>query len=464
MVREPLKVFAARTEDKKEFRFHINQLKQFLELLKNNSIDEKLYKIQEAASYEAQAVNIEVKENWTPRDYQEPIIEYLTQATPINKLVGIQTGFGKTASALFALAKIQKRFVIVIKPMYIEKWVEDVLKTYKDFTMDDILVVKGSDQLMALLTLAKEQRLDAKVIILSNSTYRNWLKIYEKYHHESLDLGYDYLPEEFYCALKAGVRLIDEVHQDFHLFYRADLYTHISSSISLSATLVSNDPFIAEMYNVIHPASTRYKDTGLEKYIDSYAIHYRFNRPEKIRTSEYGSTNYSHNAVEASIMRHIPTLNNYFKLLEYCLSISFLKVRREKKRCLIFAYTKELCSLFVDYLRKKYPEFDIRRYVSEDPWENLMEADICVSTLGSAGTAVDIPELTTCILTTAINSIQSNIQSLGRLRKLKDNHPVEFLYYVSEDIPKHIDYHYSKKQMLAQRAKSFRDIYSGIVV
>ena len=115
-------------------------------------------------------------------------------------------------------------------------------------------------------------------------------------------------------------------------------------------------------------------------------------------------------------------------------------------------------------LKKKYPQFDIRRYVSEDPWENLLEPDIIVSTLGSAGTAVDIPNLSTCILTNAIQSIQANRQSFGRLRNLKDNHSLEFVYFVCEDIPKHLDYHVAKKEMMMQRAKSFRDVYSGVVV
>ena len=50
-------------------------------------------------------------------------------------------------------------------------------------------------------------------------------------------------PEDFFNLINVGIRLIDEVHQDFHLNFKIDLYTNVKKTISLSATLQSDNKF-----------------------------------------------------------------------------------------------------------------------------------------------------------------------------------------------------------------------------
>ena len=366
-----------------------------------------------------------------------------------------------TFTALQALSILKKRTVIIIKPMFIEKWIDDIKKTYDDIEIKDIMVVKGSAHLMSLLDQAESNELTCKFIIISNKTIQNWLKIHERYRDGAETLGYTSQPETLFEDLGCGVRLIDEVHMDFHLCFKIDLYTHIERSISLSATLVSNDDFVAKMHEIMHPSPTRYADQKLNQYINSYVVYYNFQDPTKVRTTEYGQTNYSHTALEKSIYKHKPTLNNYLNLINYTIQIGFVKNPRPKKKLLIFASTIDMCGLIADYLQRMYPEYNVKRYVAEDPYEeNLMNSDICVSTLGSAGTAVDIPNLTNVILTVAVDSIQSNIQSLGRLRQLGPDDKTEFHYFTCLDFPKHLEYSYRKKEMLGRYAKTFAEVYS----
>jgi len=463
MIRKPLRVFASSTYDKSEFRFHINSLQDFKEHLSLKNCRTESYYTRYADGYEPAPAVFTVKPEWVPRDYQVPIIEYLIQPEPISKLVGIRTGQGKGVCALLAMARIGLRTAIIIKPAYIEKWIDDVSKTY-ELEKDDVCLVKGSAALMNLIAIAQEDKLNAKIIIISNTTFNNWLKLYETYKEMSLDMGYGIKPYEFFSTLKIGVRLIDEIHQHFHGCFKTDLYTDVKTSIALSATMITDDPFIDKMHKLAYPLHTRYKDIGGDKYINSYAVHYRFNRPDFIRTTEFGSNNFSMSAVEKSIMKHVPTLRNYFDLICYIMDIGYMQSVRSKKRLLIFAYSVDMITSLVNHLRKKYPSYDIRRYVMEDDYDNLMQADICVSTLGSSGTAVDIPDLVSVILTTSINSIAANVQSLGRLRKLDGNTPVCFHYLVCDDIPKSVEYHLSKKEMLKERAATFLDIYSGYVI
>ncbi len=97
------------------------------------------------------------------------------------------------------------------------------------------------------------------------------------------------------------------------------------------------------------------------------------------------------------------------------------------------------------------------RYVEDDPYDNVMNADISVSTIGSAGTGLDIPDLTTVILTVAINSSPSNIQGVGRLRQLKDK-KTKFIYLTCSDIPKHREYHERKKVLLKEKVLTFNEL------
>lgn len=369
-----------------------------------------------------------------------------------------------TATALMAISKIQKMPCIVVKPAYIEKWIEDLIKTY-NLTTEDVMVIQGGKHLTAFLTKVAEGSLEYKAVIISNKTFQLWLTLYEKHKEDTLDMGYVIHPHEFFEHANCGVRLIDEVHQDFHFNFKLDLYTNVEYAISLSATLITADPFLRTMHDIAYPIKDRCPSPPLHKYVHSYAVHYRFKAPQYIRTSERGSNNYAHGALEKSVMRSVESMKNYLALIDYTIAIGYLKSVKEGKKCIIFAYSVEMCTKITEYLVKRYPDYIVKRYVAEDEYDNLMQSDIVVSTLGSAGTAVDIPDLTNVILTTAIDSIQSNIQSLGRLRELDNGEtPTEFHYFVCDDVPKHLDYHERKKVILSERAKTFIDVYSGFVI
>lgn len=457
-----VKVYAAATENRDEFRFHINCLTQFKDFLRINFVEGDLVGFETAPEVIAQPVDFVVKPMWVAKDYQVAVIDYLERHEPISKFVDLQTGLGKTFCALQGIATYGKRLAIIVKPMYVEKWVADVLKTY-EIDAEEILVIKGSAQLMGLLMLAKEGRITEKVIIISNKTFQNWLKLYEKYGAETIDMGYACTPQNFYEYLHVGMRLIDEAHQDFHLGFKMDLYTHVPQSISLSATMINNDAFMEKMYELAYPLKERFRGLALKKYIDAFAVHYNFRNPERIKTEEFGGRGYSHMALEKSVMKHAPTLNGYFNLIEYVIDISFMKVVRKPKKLIVFASSIQMCTFLTQHFQRRYPHLDVRRYVEDDPQTNLHQGDITFTTLLSAGTAHDVANLTTVILTTAVNSIQSNVQGLGRLRELSDS-PTEFYYFCNDDTPKHLEYHHAKVKMLEKRAKSFKDIYSGHVL
>lgn len=367
-----------------------------------------------------------------------------------------------TFISLKAMKTIGKRVVLIVKPMYIDKWIKDFYNAY-DIELTDIMAVKGSSHLQALITMAKDETLEANFIIISNKTMQNWIKTYELHDQGSLDMGYDCLPEDFYEVLGAGVRLIDEVHQDFHLNFKLDLYTNIEQTIALSATLLNNDPFLEKMYRVAFPTACRFVTGPLDKYITSRALLYSLDRNTVVRTSEFGSTSYSHIAFEKSILRNHIVRDSYFKLINYVIGFSFTKDYKPGEKCAVFCSSIETCTQLVRYLQTKHPTLDIRRYVAEDPIENLHDSDIRVTTILSGGTAHDISNLKAVVLTISVDSLQANIQTLGRLRKIPGMN-VQFVYMSCNDIPKQIDYHLRKQKMLNERAASFQIVNAPFLV
>ncbi len=458
--RVPTKVYGSSTRDRTEYRFHINTYKYFLEIINNNHIDiNKVTVIEKPFKAPSKAV-IPIRDGWIPKDYQEPIIEYLVNDQGVrNKFVHLRTGGGKTVCAMMAFAKLGERVVAVLRPQFIEKWILDV-KNITNVDDDDVLVVRGGDNLKALITMATENILTEKIILISNKTFQDYIKGYEAFGDKLKDFGYDCLPGDFFEYIGCGVRLVDEGHLDFHLNFKIDTYTHVKRSITLSATLTNDDDFVERMYNVAFPMNDRYIDDEIKKYVNSVAILYKLENPNKIRCQDYSRKTYSHNMFEQSIMKNPQVEYRYKELILHAIKCAFLFDYKPGEKCLVYCASIDFSTRLAEFLAMKLPHLRVKRYVENDPYSNLMtDSDLCVSTLQSAGTGHDIDNLKSVVLTHAIKSKQGNIQGFGRLREPKTKMEVRFYYLISESIKKHMEYHEHKRTLLKARSNSFRTEY-----
>lgn len=447
-----LRVYTAVTADRAEFRFHVHQLNDFLDHLAANGYPKHRLDIHFHLPKPGAAVAFKMNEKFVPKDYQVPVIDYMVSEGH-SKVVTLQTGKGKTFCALSATVKLATRTMLVIKGMYVDKWIEDV-KDALGLKPGELMTVRGSAHLKALIQLAQAGELEAKFIICTNKTMYNFLQTYEKFNGEMADYGCS--PAEFYETCGIGLRIFDEVHQDFHLNYRQDLYTHVPKTISLSATLVSDDPFMNKMYGIMFPQGMRFAGIAYHKYIAATALTYRFFEPNRVRYKSKGRGSYSHVELEEYLMKHKDMLQRYFQMIKHIADVTYIRKAVPGQKLLIFAATVDMCTLLREFLQKQYASYKVSRYVSEDEYENLLSSDITVSTVLSAGTAVDVPGLRIVLMTTALGSRQANDQALGRLRELKDWPDItpEFYYLVCLDIEQHLKYHDMKKENFADKVLS----------
>lgn len=453
--RRMLRVFVGVTATRDEFRFHINQFEDLCRHLARYGfyMDTNVRLIHHPI-YAPVPCEFTMRDLREERDYQIPLVNYLVEPGS-NKVVNLQTGRGKTFIALKALQRIAHRVVCVVKGMYIDKWVPDVESAYV-LKKGDLMVIRGKEHLNRLIMLAQADVLEAKFILISLKTMFLFLKHYES--HGATELGSLIHPEDFYPLIGAGVRLIDEVHQDFHCNFRQDLYTHVPKTISLSATLESDDPFINSMYALTWPMGIRAPHVEYDRYIVVKSLWYSLNKPQRVRWKN-AMKQYSHVLFEQSIMKDKDMLTNYVEMINAIVMTSFIRTYEEGQKMLIFFATIEMCTYVVGYLKSLHPSLKVGRYVEEDKVEELHESDLIVSTLISAGTAVDVPNLRICLMTTALSSKQANIQALGRLRRLKDwphIHP-EFIFLSAREMEKHRQYAEQKREKTDGKVLSFRD-------
>ena len=383
----------------------------------------------------------------------------------------VTDGFIATHNTVVSLVTIaheqcRTRTLITSLPKYLKKWPQDVLNI-THCNKDDIVMVNGGDAVKAVVQMAKEGELHYPFVMISLTTLRNFYRDY--YDDPGLtEKVYGCKPQELCAIMGIGQIIIDEAHEDLYGIYQLMIYNHVPKIIGLSGSLISKDPFVLNMQHLMFPTEIRFEEIKVQGFVKSFAISYNFKDFERsgIRTSERGSNSYSHTAFEESLMSRPSLLLNYLKLIASIVEMGYVQDYEDGDRFGIFAARKDMCDVISKYLAQRFPRFNVKRYIQGDPYENLIESDIRVTTVLSGGTAHDIPKLRGFLMTNNLDSVTGNVQAIGRLRhpdkaKVKD---VKYYWIFCEQIPKHVSYHRSRMELLRDRVQFTKEFRSEIVI
>lgn len=467
-VKVPSHVFARIYDDKNRCRMHINTYPDFIRFLKAMAFNTETIETHIVPlDYKPKAIKLKFNPNIKPRDYQEAIVEQTIGDDVPRKVIALPTGEGKTTTALWAAMEYGQRTVIMLLPTFIDKWIEDITGQLTNIgTIEEPLhyyVINTRKKLDNILN-KKTDINPYYIFILSMTTYRSYL---DEYYEASARIRKKMVPpHKLWSILKVGFRITDEAHMHFRLNYLIDLDTHMPKSAYLSATLHPTDPFLKRRYDEMFPLLERMGEERYKAYIECHAVFYKHHQPESWNC--YLQGRYSHVNYENCFRskRRQPALQQYFDMIYGIIEKHYLNIRQPEQKAIIFFNTVLMCDRFVDYLKRKLPDLDIRRYVSEDDYENIMTAEIAVSTPGSAGTGIDIRGLILNVMTMSLMSNQANLQIMGRLRKLvkwPDQNP-RFFYLVSEDIPASVKYHEMKQKLFKNRVLKHDIIKTDVVL
>ena len=361
-----------------------------------------------------------------------------------------------TFVALHSLAKVNMRIGVVILPAFIDKWVQDVA-TIHDAQVMDVMVIQGSKSIKSIIQMAKEGTLSAKYFIFSSRTMQEYISDYEENTDQHLEV-YGIHPVQLFPLLKIGSLLIDETHMQFHAIFKIILHCNVRLQVGLSATLISDDPVVSRVHRIVYPDKTVYDPGELDRYTDVYALGYSVPADllRQVKTTNYGSKSYSHTAFEQSVMRSPALKKFYYSLIDNAMKDYYTSQYEAKDKCLIFVATIKMATELTQRYEQMHPDKVVRRYCEDDPFEHVNEGEIIVSTVLSAGTAIDIADLRVVVQTVSISSSVSNIQTLGRLRKLKGGRDTRFCYLFADNLPKQKQYHYRRLELFRTRVASHR--------
>lgn len=478
MIREPICGHVFFKNDRSEVRFMRGMLNDFISFSesKGYKVGTNIEVIEEELDWKInKGFGIKFKKDFILRDYQEKALNFCLDGQEGTKILTLSPGKGKSNILLKVAEKLKQRMVIIMRPTYTGEdedsgWIKNF---HKSLVIDenDYCIISGSDNLKKLINLALAGELKYKVIILSNRTLQNYIKNYEAFDNdEFISMGYNCYPQDLPKVLGVNVLFADEVHQDYHFNCKMFSYFKVKNFFCASATINSDDAFIRKILNIAFPDKNRFKDDNYNVYIRPTAIHYSLYNKYLIKhESQMG---YSQIKFEQSILKYHNRIgytirNNYFDLIYNVLDKYFIYKLKEhpEATCVIICGTIEMCDLLSKYLQDRLPNNKVTRYVEEDPDENLFKSQICVSTILSAGTGQDIPNLRTLILTNGLNSTQANIQVSGRLRTLPNNETPDFVYFVCDDIAYHLRYHEKKKNnIFPGRLLPIRNDYTGFKI
>lgn len=438
----------------KSYIFSIGMLRDFILLLKINGFTKDNIELKYDKEYQHKPLNLKRNPTLKERDYQFKYIDEVTKENAQNiLLIDLDTGYGKGTISIISMIKLNMMVGILVLPKYIKKWVLE-LKKLTNITNKDIFIVQGSDSLKEVMTTKDKY----KVIIFSMRTMYNYITQYE----EEDNFDYPVEPLDLAQHLGIGMLLNDETHQEFHALFKFSLYFNAKRLLGLSATLLTNRNDLDNMYKILFPNNKRINNlVEYKKFINIFAVEYDLQSLRGIRFKT--AQGYNHNLFEQSILKNNVLLKSYYDMVLHYVELDYIARRKKGEKLLIFAASVRFCTIVSNWLSRRFPNLEVNRYVEDDPYENVINSDITVSTVLSAGTAFDIPGLITVIHTVSMTSPQANIQAAGRLREIKGS-DTNFIYLYTRKIPNQYKMHHDRKKWVSFKAKTWTDLKYNKVV
>lgn len=478
-----LKVFAFENPKERSLRFHINLLKDFARYLFDNCSEKQFAELNvthhEFVLEKRFTNRFKVKSMFTPKPDQVPVIEHLlTREEPEyvtvgktevplydnNKVITLRTGGGKTFISKKVTSEENYRTFIMMRGGYLDRWIPDLDDTFV-LKGDALQVVQGSNSLSAVMYNAIDKLNDkVQIYLVSTDTYVEYLGHYERNGTSEI---FPIAPEDFFDKLDIGATIIDEGHQMPHRIMKFFSYLHVYKHTTLTATLDTMDAFMDKMLNILYPKTRRFSGPKVDPHILVVSYQYALANKKRLRYTGWKGS-YNHTAFEQSLMQRKSKdlFNEYIDMVAKIIEQEYIKKDLAGTKALIFFATIDMCTRVTKILEKRFPNKKVVRYISKDKMSALDEGEIIVSTVLSAGTAVDIPNLLLSVMTTAIDSQQSNEQTVGRTRPVKDHPDVnpKFVYFTCTDIDKHMNYHRNKERFFTGKVKNHTIVHSGVTL
>ncbi len=420
-----------------ELRLPIGYLKDFKEALADFSID--IYE-DEIPFVVPRPIDVSGNEDFQPRDYQIPLIDFLTNPEPGMSALPLQTGKGKTFVAIQTMVKLKLATLIVVSGL-VDQWADKITQ-YTDLNRDEIYIIKEYTSIRRLMELGSPH----PVYVASLETLRVWINHEGKY--ANLPTFTDFLHEA-----GIGLKIMDEVHEKYNAQIIVDLWSEVKNNVYLSATFDRNNRNGRRIFKTVYPEYIMCQTQDYDQYVHLHMYSYTGSVIPKQVMRLRG---YMHAKYESNILKRITKFNHYTDfVLPRVIDMHYINIRRPGDKLVMYFSTKAMVHEVQKVLSEKYPNLNIVTYIEDDPdsvYENP-DNDVLITTPHKCGTGTDIPKLRTVINTISFSARTKVIQMLGRLRKLDVD--VHYVDIYDRGIPTCVRHAYNRINILRPKALSF---------
>lgn len=434
----PTTVYATSNPDRSEFGFLLRDIPAFEKHMEISGIRPEEIAYEKVEAPEGVPIEFSLPVI-TPRDNQSSALRFMKEDGKHIRVLPLPTGQGKTLTTFMHLAERGTRTVFFMRAGHLKTWLDTIVE-HTDIDKEDIVVIRGTSNLRALIATASLGRLHAKVILISSETFNGYLNTYIRGEMVTGN-SFDVTPDKFIELIGAGASVTDECHELLHHVVRRAIMLNVMLNIYLSATLKSGRELTEKIYGSVFPMEDRFTDFKNNDHIVVHPTYYTLREPSEAKYQ--GDRGYSHLIYEGWLFGDKERAERYLDVIYSVIKQDYLENRKPGTKLLVFAATVDACEKITAYLNKKLDDsITVSTYVAATPEEVLDEFEVIVTTPKSCGTGTDIPNLSMTLMTVAVGGIQLSEQILGRTRPIKlypDEDP-RFYYLTAANIPKHMDY------------------------
>jgi hypothetical protein len=349
---------------------------------------------------------------------EEPTYDICCKAPHHNFVANgiVVSNSGKTYMAIRSIIAIGKRAIIVVPASLIKQWILSI----EAMSDAKIGVIQGSKTIFDII--ASGYDIQSDILLASIST------MYE-YASGQSDV-YSIAPpiRSFMKGIKVGVKIVDECHLNFSANNLIDIQSDVAHNLYLSATYLRSSKNSRAIFRRIYPDEIKFNGNDYNKYVNITECRYSLG-PIDVRHVQT-NRGWSQYKYEKFLLRSPKKMADFLdRVLHPVVEQYYIEKRRRGQKLLVLVGLTELAEFLTQWFRSMYPDLVSTAYIYGTEESMVLESDIIVSTVGSAGTGKDIKGLRSMILFTSFSSESLTLQTIGRLRKMEDT--PEFVYMVN---------------------------------
>ena len=356
------------------------------------------------------------------------------------RILIMPTGYGKTYCAISAIQRFHVRTLIIMRTKTLKtQWMEK-FKEYTNMGGPNIVEISSSSQLFGYLKKAPSA--NNKVFITTRQLLVSYMK---RYGMNSLN--------DVLVRMGIGLKIFDEVHQEYAATFLIDYATNIRYTFYLTATFkLSNymdDRVFQASYNMVN--KLRIKPDDNARHITYIAVIFNSNpnaiEEHKITGKKRGFDRFEY--IEYELNKGILE-NEIRNMLDF-----FLKEKKLSGKTLILSSKKTTCDYFNEVIQSEMNGMiKSCSFYTDNKVDDYKEYDAISATPAMLGTGEDIPGLRFLFNTEPFSSLTNTDQFSGRLRPYDGGtKPTYYVEFIDIGFPKLYDWYQKRKKLLKKKVK-----------